>query len=207
MSTRMAALCGLIATLLFPAAVIILNIVQAPPYDAVSQPASQLALGTGGWLMVVGFVGLAVGTLLVGLVLGRMLATFTTAPVVLLLVAGVLGFVPAVFPTDAQGAALTVHGLIHNLTGVVTFLLYVAAMITAVFRFKRSAFWQPLQGPTKIWAAAGVVAFVLIMALGKANLFGLTERIALAVFISWMITLVVRVIAADSEAAPADRAG
>ena len=197
MSTKSVAYGAVVTILLFPIAVIVLNLLQSPPYDPIAQAASQLALGTAGWMMVVGFCGLAVGTLLVAFVLGRTLGRNTALPVVLLALAGLLGFIPAVFPTDGPGAQLSTHGLIHNLTGVVTFILYVAAMVSSVFAFKQSAYWQPLRRVTKIWAGAGIVAFLLIVAFGKSNLFGLTERIALVVFISWLITVAVRAIAED----------
>jgi uncharacterized protein DUF998 len=186
---RAAALAAFAGTLYFVVAVVLLNVVQAGSYDTLRQPGSQLELGSGGWLLVIGFYTLAVATLLLAYVLGATLGSFGTLPVVLLAVDGLIGFVPAIFQTDGRHAALTTHGLLHNLGGLITFLLYVAAIVTCAVQFRRSPYWKPIASATRAWAIAAGVSFVLLLLLGGLNLFGLGERIALAVFLSWMLCL------------------
>jgi uncharacterized protein DUF998 len=184
---RPAALAAFAGTLYFVVALVLLNVVQAGSYDTLRQPGSQLELGSAGWLLVIGFYSLAVGTLLLAYVLGATLGSFAAVPVVLLAVDGVIGFVPAIFQTDGQHAALTTHGLLHNLGGLITFLLYVAVIVACAIQFRRSPYWRAAAPATRAWAIAGGVSFVLLLALGGLNLFGLGERIALAVFLSWML--------------------
>lgn len=186
---RAAAGIAFLGILLFPLAIMAVNVVQAGHHDPLRQPASQLALGTAGWAMDVGFVALALGTIAVAYVLARTLGTYGSLPVILLAAAGVLGFIPAFVPTDPSGVAPTTHGMIHNLNGLVTFILYVGAMIAAAFGFRHSAFWQPLRRTTSVFAGLGVVSFLLLLGLGAANLFGLGERLAIAVWIAWLLVI------------------
>lgn len=184
---RPAAFAAFACTAYFAAALVVLNIVQASSYDTLRQPGSQLELGAGGWLLVIGFFSLAVGTLLLAYVLGATIGSFRALPVVLLAVDGLIGFLPAVFQTDGQHAALTTHGLIHNLGGLITFLLYVGTIAACAFQFRHSPYWSPVAVATRSWAIAAVASFVVLLVLGGLNLFGLGERIALAAFLSWML--------------------
>ena len=201
MRIRTVAVAGFIGVLLFPVAIVVVNVVQAGHHNPLTQPASQLALGTAGWAMNIGFVALAIGTLLVAYLLAGKLGTYRSAPVILLLVAGVLGFIPAFVPTDPNGVAPTTHGLIHNLNGLATFILYVAAMIAAAFAFRRNSYWRPVQRSTAIFAGAGIVAFLLLLGLGAAGLFGLGERLAIAVWVGWLLVIAWRGITTADAAA------
>jgi uncharacterized protein DUF998 len=79
---------------------------------------------------------------------------------VLLAVAGVLGFVAAAFPTDPMGVPLTTHGLIHNLGGILTFMLYAAVMLTSGFAFGKSSDWKPFRRVTTCNDGTGWLAML-----------------------------------------------
>lgn len=189
---RPLALVALAAIATFPLALIILNVVQRGTYDALRQPGSQLALGRGGWLLTLGFCGLAIGTLLLAWLLRRAIGGIRAVPI-LLGVAGALNFVAALSPTDADGVPATTHGLIHNLAGLVSFLLYVAAMVVAAFAFRAHGDWRAFGRATAIWSGCAIGAFVLMLVLAGAHLFGLGQRLAIAIWLSWLLVVAWRV--------------
>lgn len=201
---RATAAAGFLGVLLFPVAILVVNIVQGGQHNPLTQPASQLALGTAGWAMDAGFLGLAAGTLLIAYAVARTLGSYKSVPVVLLAIAGLLGFIPAFVPTDPNGVTPTTHGMVHNLNGLATFVLYVAAMITAAFTFRRSLYWQPLQRTTAVFAGLGVIAFLLLLGLGAASLFGLGERVAIAVWVAWLLVVAWRAFSV-TELEPTER--
>ena len=170
----------------FPLVVVALHLVQAGSYHPVSQAVSELALGRGGWLMAVAFCSLGAGTLLLGLTLHR-LEPRPRVAVRLIMASGLLSFVSAFVHADGSGPATT-HGQIHQLVGVVTFILMISGMFALVRSFRRNPTWQPLAAPTRIWAIAAVVAFVLIPVSG-ADHFGLAQRVFLTLILSWALTV------------------
>ena len=85
---------------------------------------SELALGRAGSLMAIAFCAMAVGTLALAAVL-RETTDARVAPV-LLTVAGLLTLVSAFVHADGPNASTTTHGIIHQASGVLTFLLLVA---------------------------------------------------------------------------------
>lgn len=194
MPTKSVAVGAIVATITFPAVVIALNIIQAGHHDPLRQPASQLALGPDGWIMNVAFCALAVGTLLVAYLLRQTLGSYRPLPVIFLIVAGVLGFVPAIFSTDPSGVHPTTHGIIHNLNGLVTFILYVAAIIASAFAFRTNPYWRDFQRTTAVWAVGAVLSFVLLLVLGGVGFFGLGERIAIAVWVAWLVAIAGRIL-------------
>ena len=205
-SLRPLALGALVALGWFVVALIVLNVVQRGQYDALRQAGSRLALGKGGWLLTIGFCGLGIGTLLVAWLIRRTAPEARAVPP-LLAVAGVLQFVAAVSPTDANGASLTNHGLVHNLAGLVSFLLYVAAMVVAGFSFRMSLEWRSFSRATTVWSICAVVSLLLTFILGGLGFFGLGERIALVALVSWLVAVAWRVQARPSLGVPETYAG
>jgi hypothetical protein len=170
----------------FPLLVVTLHLIQAGNYHPISQAVSELALGRGGWLMAVAFCSLGTGTLFLALTLRRLNPPPRVA-VRLIAASGLLSFVSAFVHADGSGPATT-HGQIHQLVGVLTFILMISGMFAAARSFRRIPDWTPLAGPTHIWAIAAVVAFLLIPVSGAA-LFGLAQRLFLTLILSWALTI------------------
>src|SRR5690242_9369026 len=185
-STQSLARAAFAGIAVFPLLVVALHLVQAGGYHPVSQAVSELALGRGGWLMAVAFCSLGTGPLLLALPLRR-LDPRPRVAVRLIIASGLLSFVSAFVHADGSGPATT-HGQIHQLVGVLTFILMISGMFALVGSFRRNAEWQPLATPTRVWAIAAVVAFVLIP-IGGADHFGLAQRVFLAVILSWALTV------------------
>lgn len=146
---------------------------------------SVLALGRYGWVQTIAFCALGVGTIALAALILR--STNARVAAVALGVAGALNFVAAAVHTVRVGQHQTAASIVHNVGGIVTFLLTVIAMGLLVPVFRRSAAaWAPMASPTGVWMIVAVLAMVATAPL--ANHFGIAERVLLATLISWMIT-------------------
>jgi hypothetical membrane protein len=186
-SARSVATAALVSASLFPLIVIALNVVQRRDYSPTRQAISELALGTGGDLMVVAFCGLGIGIFLLALIIFRTSRKARVVPLLLAVASVLAGPVSAAFHTDRTGARTTMHGNIHNGAGLAAFLLILIAMITAAYRFRREPNWRSHAAPTAALAALGVVTFFLIPMLGNSH-FGLAQRLFVGTFVAWILT-------------------
>jgi len=183
---RKLATTALVSVSLFPLIVITLNLVQRRDYSPSRQAISELALGTGGGLMVIAFSGLGIGILLLALIIFRTSSRARVTPLLLAVASVLAGPVSAAFRTDRTGAETTMHGNIHNGAGLVAFLLILIAMITAVHRFRHEPEWRSHAAPTTTLAVLGVVTFCLIPMLGNSH-FGLSQRLFVGTFVAWLL--------------------
>ena len=174
------------ATAVFPLLVVVLHFVQIGHYHPLRQTVSELALGRTGWLMAIAFCSIGTGSLLIAFTLRR-IATHPRVAPALLATTGLLSFVSAFVHADGSGPTTT-HGQIHKAVGIVTFILITAAMFSLVRAFRRDPVWRPLATPTLAWALTAVACFFLIPISGNAY-FGVAQRIMLATFISWQLTI------------------
>jgi Protein of unknown function (DUF998) len=173
-------------TAVFPLVVVVLHFVQSGHYHPLSQAVSDLALGRAGWLMAIAFCSIGTGSLLIALVLRR-IATHPRVAPALLAITGLLSFVSAFVHADGSGPTTT-HGRIHQFVGIGTFILIIAAMFSLIRALRRDPAWRPIATPTLAWALAAVASFFLVPISGNAY-FGVAQRIMLATFISWQLTI------------------
>jgi hypothetical protein len=179
-------LAAVATTAVFPLVVVVLQIVQAGHYHPLRQAVSELALGRAGWLMAIAFCSIGTGSLLAALVL-RQIAMHPRVGPALVAVAGLLSFVSAFVHADGSGPTTT-HGRIHQFVGIATFILILAAMFSLVRALRSTPAWRRLATPTLAWAFAAVTCFFLVPISGTAY-FGVTQRLMLATFISWQLTV------------------
>jgi hypothetical membrane protein len=186
LSTRALASATLVGLATFPVLVAVLHLIQRGSYDPVSQAVSELALGRAGWLMTLAFTLSGLGMLGFAALIRR---TVPGAGVVPALAIGSAGctFLSAVFQADGNRTS-TLHGAVHQIVGLVSFLLLVIAMFVCGNRFRRVPDWRPFAVPSLIWGGATIGAFFLVPVLGN-DLFGIAQRIFLAVWLSWPISL------------------
>ena len=175
------------STALFPGIVITLNLVQRAGYSPVRQAISELALGTGGLLMVIAFCGLGTGIFTLAMTIRRVGANGRIVPAILTVAAILAGPASAAFHTDLTGAPTTVHGTIHNVAGIAAFLLLLTAMVVGSFTFRRDVFWRSHAVTTAFLAISGLITFFLIPLLGDDR-FGLAQRLFVGTFVTWLIT-------------------
>ena len=170
----------------YPCFVIAANVVQRDHYDAASQAMSSLALGRDGWLMTLAFVSLGVGNLLMAAVVRRLAPRAIVGPG-LLAASACTTLLSAVFQTDADNAPTTLHGTIHIALGLGSFVLVIAAMTACSVAYLRSSTRRGLGVASAIWAVLQIGAIVLTFVLPN-SLFGVGQRVILAVAISWLLT-------------------
>jgi hypothetical protein len=178
---------ALVGLCTWPTIVVVLQIVQGSTYHPLVQAASELSRGRGGILMALAFTALGAGTTAFAYALRA--ATGARVAPVLLVLSGFCDIVSAIFRADL-GATHTVSGHIHDTTGIVTFVLIIAAMFAAIRPLRRSASFGTLAWWTLGWAVTAVGAFFLFPILGDAH-FGLAQRIFIASWLSWLIATTV----------------
>ena len=205
---RSLATAALVSASLFPLIVIALNLVQRRNYSPTRQAISELALGTGGNLMVLAFCGLGIGIFLLALIIFRTSRKARVTPLLLAVASVLAGPVSAAFHTDHTGAKTTMHGNIHNGAGLAAFLLILVAMITAAYRFRHEPKWRSHAAPASALAALGIVTFFLIPVLGNSH-FGLAQRLFVGTFVTWILATAAhaRNLSAAEQATPAPSPG
>jgi hypothetical protein len=182
-SSRRITTVALIGLCTWPVIVIALQFVQAPTYHPLVQAASELSRGRGGILMALAFVAMGVGTAAVAYALRA--ATGALVAPALLTLSAVCDVVSAIFRADL-GDTHTTSGQIHDVTGIITFVLIIVAMVAAVGPLRRSQSMARLGWWTLGWAVVAFAAFFLFPIMGDAH-FGLAQRIFIASWLSWLI--------------------
>jgi len=175
----------------FVAAVLLLHALKSAEYDFSEQTLSELAVGHYGFLMTSAFVALGIGELALAVGLWRA-AGARFAPI-LQVIGGLVDLSSAIFEADLLGAPGTTHGAIHDGVGAVGALLVIPTFLAYAWAFRRTSRWRPFALPTLAWALAAVAAFVLVIVLGEQNQ-GTSERIYLAIYVSWLIAASVRLV-------------
>lgn len=188
LSTRSLARLALACLAAFPTIVLALNLVQHDRYHPVEQAISELALGRDGWLMNLAFCAIGTGILAVAILIRRTVPGATVAPALLVVAALLGGFASAYFHTDLTGAKTTTHGRIHNMAGLVAFVLLTAAIFASSRSFRRTPSWRPLARPTLVWALCVTGSFFLIPLLGNGH-FGLAQRVFVAAWLTWLLAV------------------
>ena len=186
----------------FPIVVLFLQLIQPDDYTPVAHAMSELALGRAGLLMGFAFCAMGTGTILIAGVLRSTVERMRVTPI-LLLIAGVLDFVSAMFRTNAPDAPLTTVSNIHEMAGASTFLLMTAAMFVSYLPMRHDPRWSTFAPWSLAWAILSVPAFLLIPLLGDAR-FGLAQRIFVGLFITWLITVAVIARRQSDEPLPAE---
>jgi hypothetical protein len=82
---------------------------------------------------------------------------------------------------------MTTHGLIHNVSGLATFMLYVAVIFMSGFAFRKAPDWESFSRATLVWGGLAIAAFLLMLILGGLHFFGAGQRIAIASWLTWLL--------------------
>jgi hypothetical protein len=179
-----------------------------PATDAVGRAGSEYVLGPYGVLMTTCFLALGLALATVAAAFGRVLpasrawAGFAIAAVGLVVV--------AVIPTDRGVAATTTSGLIHNLTGLVSFLAVVISEVGLSRAMRHNTRLAAYANGFSRLALLATATFVLVfLAAGpfvSVGVFGLAQRLFLACALLWIFLASLR-LRAISMPAHADTTG
>jgi hypothetical protein len=162
-----------------------------PDLDPIGQPASRYAVGPYAILMTIAFfcLSMASGALVVGLsqALSPRARSGAGLTFLALWAAGV--FVSMIFPMDAEEAAKTLAGAIHNIAGPLTFLSMSIGTILLSWRFKLDDHWQSLHRSALVLSLVIMVGFVatFLSFIMHSGLLGVLQRITLAAIITWIL--------------------
>lgn len=168
-------------------------------YDPLKMYISALSLGNRGWIQISNF--LILGFLLFIFTLG-LSKEFQTGKasrggIITLYVISALFFISGPFvmdPTETPADQMSVHGLIHGLSGGIVFTIMPIIIFIFLRRFVSDANWQSFRWWTLILGiieALGVIVFTYVSKIpveqnAYINYFGLFQRIALIPFMVWV---------------------
>ena len=175
----------------FVVAVLLLHALKSDDYDFSAQTISEFAVGRYGYLMTSAFVALGVAELTLAIALWR--ATGSRVGPALQLVGAFVDLTSAVFEADLLGSPGTTHGAIHDGVGALGALLVIPTLLAYAWAFRRSADWRSFAGPTLGWAIAETAGLVLVILLGDKRS-GTSERVFLAIYVSWLLAAALRLI-------------
>jgi hypothetical protein len=158
----------------------------SPVHDYVS----EYAAGPSGWIQTTAFTLLASGEFALGTAWWlRGQSWHIRLVAVMVGLGGLVDLMSAVFEIDADGAAATTHGRIHDLAGFVGFLAVLGAMILTAVLASRSADLRPLRRPSTVTAALCVLGFFAVGVAEDGGWVGLAQRYVLAVVVGWYAVL------------------
>jgi hypothetical protein len=202
MVTELLLACGAIGALLNIVVLLILGATR-PGYNAWIVPDSNLELGEGGWIQITNYI--VTGALLLAFAIGmrRVLRTGPGSmwgPILL----GAYGLtfiaIGPILPDPALGyppgasSALTIHGAIHIVFGLLQFTSLIAACFVLARRdatLERRG-WSWYSVATGLLVAASYVAFALTTKLFDGGPPGLIERIGIIGGGIWIALLATR---------------
>jgi hypothetical protein len=182
--------------LYFALAILVLHFLR-PDLNPISQPTSAYAVGSYSYLLMTSaFFSMSVASfaLVVALYQGVPQPARSRLGLALLTGWAVGVFIAMIFPMDADGAPQTISGTIHQTAGPLTFLTLTLGMILLSWRFRQDAKWLPLYRTALVLSLVMLVAFLatFIGFVTGAGFMGLTQRIALATAVTWMLLIAIR---------------
>ena len=168
-------------------------------YDPLKMYISALSLGNRGWLQISNFIVLGLLLFIFTLGLSKEFQTgkASRGGIITLYIISVLFFISGPFvmdPTETPANQMSVHGLIHGLSGGIVFLLMPIIIFIFLRRFFSDNNWQSFRWWTLILGvieATGVTIFTYVSKIpveqnAYINYFGLFQRIALIPFMVWV---------------------
>jgi hypothetical protein len=176
-----------------------------PDVNPLAQPGSAYALGPFGWVMAIAFFSLGLGGWALVLVIARSLPSAASSRIGLVLM-GVWAtsvWLAMLFPMDAPGWVPTFAGVIHDLSGIIGFLSWIAGALLVSRRLWVLDTWRPVKPALMalcVLMPAGYLGTALSFATGQPFT-GLVQRLFLGTIIVWVVLVAGRLRASAAEAA------
>lgn len=173
----------------FAAVVLAMHLLE-PDFDPRDRALSEYVLGDWGLLMNASFFALGIGTISLGLALGRALAPSRRTRAVrwLYICSGVATIVAGVFNVDelvdGEAVEVTAHGVIHDVASVVLFATLIVATFLLRKVFAATPGWQHRASFAPIVGTLMIAGYVAAGALTDG--FGLAQRAYLVVIVGWL---------------------
>lgn len=156
-------------------------------YEWLSVPLSFYVLGPYGRIVEASYFVLAAGLVALGLGWYRVLDrdARSAAPLLLFVAAAIALCVTAFESTDVPDGPRTLHGLVHVVAAMATFLCVTVAMLLQAWRLRLDMRWR---SRFRSALALAVVAFIALWldALVKSIPRGLGEKVVIALILVWL---------------------
>ena len=195
---KLSAWAGILAPIIF-VGVFLLEGAIRNGYDPLSMYISALSLGNRGWIQIANFMVLGVLLFIFTLGLAQEFPTgkASRGGIISFYIISALFFISGPFvmdPVETPADQMTIHGLIHGLSGGIVFTIMPIIIFIFLRRFVSDANWQSFRWWTLILGiveAMGVVVFTYVSKIPVEqnvyiNYFGLFQRIALIPFMVWV---------------------
>jgi hypothetical protein len=179
----------------FAVAIVALHALR-PDLDPIVYATSQYAVGPYGWLMSSAFFSMSLASfaLALGLARGVPAPARSRSGINLLCIWATGVLIAMMFPLDPVGVPPTLSHTIHQGTAPFTFLSLAVGMFLVSWRFKHDQHWMPLHRTALILSLIVLAAFVatFITFISGSAIFGLVQRITLAVAATWLLLTATR---------------
>lgn len=181
----------MICTILFVLLEVVVQLLP-PHYSLLSQSESDLAVGPYGFLMAFGFAigGVLLLLFLVGFVHVISKDAQSRSGLILLGIAAICKLILAFASTDLTARPHTLHGTIHALAAVVSFFCGALGILLLACTLRHDKYVRPysriligLASVTLIWT---VVVIATLAVAAQIGIWGLLERIATGLYLSWV---------------------
>jgi hypothetical protein len=195
---KLSAWAGILAPAIFVSVFTVEGIFRSG-YDPLKMYISALSLGNRGWIQISNFIllGLLLFIFTLGLSKEFQTGKASRGGIITLYIISVLFLISGPFvmdPTETPADQMSVHGLIHGLSGGIVFTLMPIIIFIFLRRFVSDANWQSFRWWTLLLGiieATGVVIFTYVSKIpveqnAYTNYFGLFQRIALIPFMVWV---------------------
>ncbi len=170
--------------LLFAAAFLLLHVLR-PDKNFMTSFTSEFAIGDAGWIMTLGFFGIATGALFLTVGLLQQLKATRTS-LTSLIIWGISMLLTGLFKTDLPGSPPTPKGLIHGIAALIAFINLGIAMISWGRVFKKNKNWYTLAKPSLIFGAVSLVLFIIFF-VSPPSFRGLTQRLLIVWDVCWLL--------------------
>ena len=195
---KLSAWAGIFAPIIFVGVFMVEGAVRNG-YDPKSMYISTLSLGNRGWIQIANFLVLGLLLFIFTLGLSKEFPTgkASRGGIISLYIISVLFFISGPFvmdPADTPADQMSIHGLVHGLSGGIVFLMMPMIIFIFLRRFMSDPKWQSFRWWTLILGiieALGVIVFTYVSKIpieqnGYVNSLGLFQRIALIPFMVWI---------------------
>lgn len=161
-------------------------------YDPMTQAVSDYGVGQYGVWMDLAFFAFGIGIVALAISLARFVVSsrLGRVGVLLLSTAGVCTFTVGFFPTDLEGAPLTATGAVHVSLSALAFVALVLGTLILSQSFRQSEVLRGFYKSSMVLSLIVTVAFVIVV----IRLSGLTERIFILAFYTWLSLTSVRIL-------------
>ncbi len=190
---RVLALCGVAAPVLF-AVLVVAGGLFYEGYSHVSQAVSELG-GVEAEHPIVQNLNFSLTGLLIMALAAGLYGAFgpRNAPVAGLLLIGFFGLnttvAQPILPCDPGCDWQTLTGILHNATGLTSFLAMIAGILLVSRHFRKDTAWRAVATPSVLTGVAALLALIAWIGIAKAaeveSLNGALQRVYVAIVLGW----------------------